>query len=668
MATQKKRRITAEVLYQFQIVFDCQISPDGRYVAFGVQRVDKKTEKKYANLWLAPTGGAPRQFTYGDQVDWQPRWSPDSRQLAFISNRGDEKQPQIYLIPIDGGEARPLTDLKGEFGDIIWAPDGRRLACSFRKKDQEVLDREADEGKKKLGVVERHITRLFYKADGYGFLPKERWHLWLIDAQNGKARQLTGGERYDEHSPAWSPDGQRLVFLSNRAEDPDLAWDQSDLFLIPAAGGEMQKIETPPGPKEFPRFSPDGRWIAYTHSGGHADLWRNTHLHVVPADGQGQARNLTGAFDIHLGQDTLGDINSLATMAPVWSPDSQKLYFQTPHWGDTLLKAVSLEGGEPETIIGERGVVGDFSLDRSGAKLAELHGSMASTAQIWLRDLATGRVRQLTHFNEKSLQALDMGEVEEVRFKGGAGNELQGWIIKPPGFQPEQKYPSILEIHGGPMLQYGYCLMHEFFYLAAQGYVVYFCNPRGGRGYGQDHTRAIANNWGGPDYADVMAWADLVQQKPYIDPERMGVTGGSYGGFMTNWIIGHTDRFKAAVTQRCVSNMISMTGSSDLIHIFDSLFGAPSTPWQDTENYWRQSPLSYIGNAKTPTLVIHSEHDMRTDVEQGEQVFAALKRRGVETEFVRFPEESHGLTRGGRTDRRIASLNHILRWFENHLK
>jgi dipeptidyl aminopeptidase/acylaminoacyl peptidase len=210
--------------------------------------------------------------------------------------------------------------------------------------------------------------------------------------------------------------------------------------------------------------------------------------------------------------------------------------------------------------------------------------------------------------------------------------------------------------------------MHEFYYLAANGYVVYFCNPRGGRGYGQEHTRAPADNWGGPDYADVMAWADLVAQQPYIDPERRGVTGGSYGGFMTNWIIGHTHRFKAAVTQRSVSNMISMPGSSDLVHVFDALFGSDSSPWHATENYWRQSPMKYIGNAKTPTLVIHSERDLRCDIEQGEQVFTALKRLGVDTEFVRFPDESHGLSRGGRTDRRIARLNHILRWFDRYLK
>jgi dipeptidyl aminopeptidase/acylaminoacyl peptidase len=218
------------------------------------------------------------------------------------------------------------------------------------------------------------------------------------------------------------------------------------------------------------------------------------------------------------------------------------------------------------------------------------------------------------------------------------------------------------------MAQYGHFLMHEFYYLAAQGYVVYFCNPRGGSGYGEAHTKAIYNDWGNADYADLMAWVDLVQQKTYIDPKRMGVTGGSYGGFMTNWIIGHTDRFKAAVTQRSVTNFISMAGSSDLGHVWDALFGTEAQLWEDVDNYWRQSPLKYVGNVKTPTLVIHSEQDLRCDIEQGEQLFVALKKLGVETEMVRFPGEPHGLSRQGRTDRRIIRLNHILRWFDRYLK
>jgi dipeptidyl aminopeptidase/acylaminoacyl peptidase len=266
------------------------------------------------------------------------------------------------------------------------------------------------------------------------------------------------------------------------------------------------------------------------------------------------------------------------------------------------------------------------------------------------------------------LAAVDLGRIEEVWYTGRDGNDLQGWILTPPDFDPNKTYPAILEIHGGPLAQYGFAFMFEFFYLTAHDYVVFFTNPRGGQGYGAAHAQAIYDDWGNADYADAMAWTDYVEKLPYIDETRLGVTGGSYGGFMTNWIIGHTDRFKAAVTQRSVSNFISMLGSSDLHDRWRNLFGAQGYPWDDFDNYWRQSPLKYFGNVKTPTLVIHSEQDLRCNIEQGEQVFVALKVLGVETELVRFPEESHGLSRGGRTDRRIARLNHILRWFDKYLK
>jgi len=292
---------------------------------------------------------------------------------------------------------------------------------------------------------------------------------------------------------------------------------------------------------------------------------------------------------------------------------------------------------------------------------------MTTLGQVWVRDMASGQARKLTRVSENLLRARDLGQVEEVWFKGAAGNDLQGWIIKPPGFDPARRYPSVLEIHGGPYVQYGNFFMHEFYFLAAHGYVVYFCNPRGSQGYGEAHSKALYNDWGGPAYDDLMSWNDLMQQQPYIDPQRMGVTGGSYGGYMTAWIIGHTDRFQAAVAQRCVSNLLSMYGSSDFNWSFQAEFGNVP-PWQDLENYWRLSPIKYIGNAVTPTLVIHSENDMRCPIEQGEQVFVALKKLGVDTEMVRFPGEPHGLSRAGRTDRRVERLDHILRWFDRYLK
>jgi dipeptidyl aminopeptidase/acylaminoacyl peptidase len=668
MPPRKKRSITAQDLYQIELVSEPRISPDGKTVVYAIQRVDQKTEKKYANLWIAPAeGGKPRQFTYGDQNDRHPRWSPDGVQIAFLSNRQDpEKPPQIYLIPFNGGEARPLSQIKGTIHDFSWSPDGKQLLCTVQKTDAEVLDQEADEQKKKLGTVSRHYERVFYKLDGVGYLPHERTHLWLVDARTGKAKQITDHPVFDEYHPAWSPDSQWITFTSNHSDSPDLNPDAVDLYVIPAGGGDFRKIPTPIGDKYQPAFSPDGRWIAYYGTEGVGHWYRNAGLWIVPADGSQPPRNLTQKYDVHVSSWTINDQYSPEMMPPAWSNDSQTIYFPIVRHGSSYLMSIKLDGENLQTILDDVGVIGCTSFDRSGTRLAYFFGTMLDPGQVYARDLNNGKSRRLTDHNHALFNSLDLGEVEEAWIKGPAGNDLQGWIIKPPGFDASHKYASILEIHGGPLTQYGNFFMHEFFFLAAAGYVVHFCNPRGGRGYGEAHAGAIYGGWGGADYDDLMAWTDAVAKKTYIDPRRMGVTGGSYGGYMTVWIIGHTQRFKAAVAQRCVSNFISMWGSSDMNWSFQQEMG-DKPPFENLPIYWDHSPIKYIGNARTPTLVIHSENDLRCPIEQGEQVFVALQKLGVDSEMVRFPGEFHGLSRGGRTDRRITRLNHIKRWFDRYL-
>jgi len=671
MSAELKRRITADDLYHLQIVSDPQISPDGRHVVFCVQTVERSSEKKYSHLWLIPTDGAapPRQFTFGKHRDTYPRWSPDGRSIAFLSNRADEKQAQIYRIDLAGGEAQPITRLAGSIAGFAWSPDGAQFVCQFRQKDQTAVEREKDEQKKKLGLVDRRITRLDFRADGAGYLPEERWHVWTINAVTGAATQLTSGDTFQETNPSWSPDGRHILFTSVRVEPPDINWELSELYLIPAQGGEMQPVPGHNGRKFEGTFSPDGQQIAYLGRERYGTWYQLDCLYVTAVDGS-QTVNLSTPYDLHCGLATLTDTGSGSPATPpTWTADGQGVYGVVSQTGSQALLRFPADGQPPLPVIDGPGLVGAFSLAAAHGRMAYLWGALDKPGQIWLRDMDNGENRLLVDLNADLLAEIDLGHTEEVWFTGQDGYKLQGWITYPPDFDPARQYPAILEIHGGPMGQYGRAFMHEFYFLAAQDYVVFWSNPRGGQGYGEDHLAAIANAWGTVDYDDVTAWADYMTAQPYVNPARTGVTGGSYGGYMTTLIIGRTDRFRAAVAQRVVSNLISFYGGSDLNGTrTENLIGAAQPPWEAFAQYWKQSPMRFIGHARTPTLVIHSEQDKRCPPEQGEQVFVALKRLGVETELIMFPEEGHDLSRNGRTDRRIARLNHILRWFDKYLK
>lgn len=666
MTTVEKRRMTAEDLYQFQLILDPQIAPDGRHVVYCLQWVQRDEEKKHSNLWVVPTdGGEPRQFTYGEHSDSAPRWSPDGKTIAFLSNREEEKQSQIYILPFHGGEARQLTELKGQIGAVSWSPQGDKLLLQFRKKDADAVEREKDEAKKKLGIVDRRITRADFRMDGTGYLPEERWHVWTVDIASAEVTQLTDGQ-YDEQSPRWSPDGKQIAFISNRSESPDLTPELDDIYIMPAGGGEPRRLPTIEGGKMGGRFSPDGEFISFVGREGTGNWWRNNELWVVSVHGASLARSLSARHAIHVSNSTIGDVVDRPLTAPIWSPTGDCIYFQVSHHGMTTLKWIDLQGNLHGALDGD-GVYSNISLSSDGQTLAYIWSNFGDPGQIWCSDANGNRRQQLTRVNREWLDEIELGEVQTVWIKGPDGNDLHGWIITPPGFDPSIQYPSILEIHGGPWLQYGEIFMHEFYVLAAQDYVVHCCNPRGGHGYGEEHGRAIEQRWGDRDYADMIAWTDYVASQPFVDEERMGVTGGSYGGYLTLWIIGHTQRFAAAVAQRVVSNLLSFWGSSDVGLQFEGPWAGGCPPWESLDAYWQQSPMKYIANATTPTLLMHSEQDMRCHPEQGIQAFLALKRQGVNTELILFPEESHGLSRGGRTDRRVARLQHMLRWFEKYL-
>lgn len=670
MTPEEKRKITAEDLYEIKVINACQISPDGQDIVYAVQSVEKDSEKKFTHLWRVPTTmGDPVQLTFGKHINANPKWSPDGKWIAFLSNRVDKKQSQLFLLPVDGGEGRPLTDVKGDIGEFNWSPDSKKIVFQFRQMDPEDVEMLKDDDKKELGRVARRVTnRVFFKLDAYGYLPKARYHLWTVDIDTKETLQLTDSEIFDESGPVWSPDGKKVAFFSNRTESPDLNPGMTDLFLYDLEKEDFEKLETWAGPKGKASFSPDGTLIAFLGHEGTKAGYKNDELWILDLSDEGSIKSLTAEFDFEVGGGVINDTGSVISMAPAWSADGKSIVFQVGRHGRTSLHRIGVNGEGLETLLKFDGVVSAFSLDNSSSKIAYIHGTMTDPCQVAVLTKEQSEPKVLTTLNHALLETIDLGSFEEVWFKGADDNDLQGWIIKPPNFDPEKQYASIMEIHGGPLAQYGFYFMHEFFYLAAQGYIIYFCNPRGGTGYGESHAKAIYHgNWGTVDYDDLMVWADYMQKQPYNDPDNMGVTGGSYGGYMTVWIIGHTHRFKAAVTQRCVSNLISMWGSSDFNWSFQEIFD-DKAPYENLDVLWQCSPIKHIGTAKTPTLVIHSMQDLRCAIEQSEQVYVALKNLDVDTEFLMFPDSPHGVSRSGRTDRRVVRLEGIVDWFKRYLE
>jgi dipeptidyl aminopeptidase/acylaminoacyl peptidase len=676
--------IVADDLYRFRLIQSFDLSPDGRKVVYSQQRIDRKTEKKHADLFISRPSPdewtEPRQLTHGDHRDSAPRFSPDSRSVLFVSNRDDEKQGQVYILPLaDGGEARKVTDLKGSIQDAQWMPDGTSLLLSFRRKDAEVVEREADPDRKELGTVCRRITRRIFKFNGPGLLPDERTHIVRVDAATGEATWLTDGPDYDESDPTPSPCGRWVAFVSNRADDPDMDIFDDAIWVIAADGSssEPRRIPAPKGPKGQPAFSPDGKRLAWFGPLGLPPAGRNRRLWVAPADGSAEARCVTADIDVTLGSGVAGDhLGAIGSGPPIWGPDGRHVLVPVAKRGTSALMWVDVDAAEPELqpFIDDGATVGLAVTDAAATTLVAMRADAANPGELWLQR-GGEPARPITRAHAETLADRDLGAVEAVDVPRPDDHDrfgpIHGWIMTPPGFDPAQRYPAILQIHGGPHTQYGVNFMHEFQQLAGAGYVIGFCNPRGSSGYGEAHTQAVIGDWGGPDFRDVIAFADHLADLPYVDADRLGVTGGSYGGYMTSMIIGRDHRFKAAVVQRAVTNAISKYGSTD-IHFWTEIeLGDGEPPWMSEDrllSYWRQSPMAYVKDARTPTLIIHSEQDWRCHIEQSEQLLFALKRLGVPTELIRFPGENHELSRSGRTDRRIARLTHMQRWFDTWLK
>ncbi len=654
--------ITANDLYKINQIYSCELSPNGKEILYSLTKINKRNEQKYSNLWITSSDKKSQyQITSGNYFDTHPRWSPDGQKIAFISNREKPNQQQIYVFTNKTNKIKKVTNLNGELKSFEWSPNGKKIVAQYRKNEPPT--NKSKNINKNLGTVYRHITRVTFKEDGYGFLPKERWHIIIIDLAKNKINQVTSGDIFDEIQPHWVPNGNEILFLSNRNKDPDFNPDATDIFVISEDGDNIRKINTHLGKKEAINISPNGKWIAFVGRSHKADWGQNDRLWIVPYTGSKSAINLTRNEDISILSHTTSDVSNKEIQTPIWSQNSENIYFQVAHHGNSILKSISITTSKITNIVNFKGVVGDYSVDSQSNKIAYILSNNENTGQINVLDICKSKTTQLFQSN-KWINKTKLGKIEEIWVNDSEQSPLQGWILKPPDFKTNKKYPSILFIHGGPLTQYGNIFMHQFRFFSSNGYIVSYCNPRGGRGYGEQNTKSIWNKNGTEDYNDVIRWKTFLQSLKYINTNKMGVTGASYGGFMVNWIISHTNDFASAISEVSIFNRTSSYGTSDWNWIREEAFGN-RPPWENIENYLKQSPLSSISNASTPTMVIHNENDMRCPIEQGEQLFVALKRLGVDTEMIRFPDEFHALD---RTDRKVIRLNQMLRWFDKYLK
>lgn len=644
------RGVTAEDYYAFESLADPRFSPDGATIAYVVTTIDEKENRRRSAIWAVPVdqSQAPRPLTSASVSSNAPRWSPDGSTLAFLTARpvpgettSGQPKTQIWLLPLRGGEPARLTNLPNGVSSFQWSPNGARLVVVSRSGP--------GDGAKSPSDV-RHYTHANYKFNDSGWFDDTRAHLWVVDAKNGRATQLTSGDEWNDSDPQWSPDGRRIAFVSDRTGNAFDEGQNTDVWVIDADGGPLTKISDHEEGDNSPRWSPDGQTIAFTSSvpdTAHPKIW------LAASAGGGASRLAADGLD-------------LIPSALRWAEKGRALYFETGVRGTSQLYRVDLAARRASPVTSGDRTVRFVDISETTSRLAYAVNDPTRLDDLYVADLNGRNERRLTTLNAALWKQLSLVPVERVPYKGADGWDVEGFFMKPAGWQQGRSYPMVLSIHGGPAGQYGFDWYHELQVYASRGWAVFFTNPRGSTGYGERFERGIALNWGGNDYVDVMNGVDAILAKyPWIDRERLGVTGGSYGGFLTNWIVGHTNRFKAAVTLRSISNFVSDDGTRDGAYGHKDDFGGDI--FQNTDFYWERSPLKYAANVRTPTLVLHSDNDFRVPIEQGEQWFRALRHFGVTSEVVFFPRENHNLTRTGEPKHLVESLSWQVYWFDRFL-
>jgi dipeptidyl aminopeptidase/acylaminoacyl peptidase len=674
-ATADKRPIAETDLYSFKWIADPRISPDGAEILYTQVTVTAKHDNYQTAIWMVPaTGGAARQITAGPR-DSSPRWSPDGKRLAFVragEKDGKPEPAQIYLMDMGGGEARPLTDLPKGAGAPVWSPSGKSIAFISTTEAKDFDKKKVEEEKSDVKV----ITKAVYRSNGLGYIDTERvGHIWTVDVpatltETVKAKQITT-DKYEESAPIWSKDETKIYFSSDRVAEPYYEPPQTDIYAVDAKGGELQKLLHVDGGAAGLSMSPDGKRLAFVSAakGKVVRSYDQPDLFVVDLAAGAVPKNLTADYDFDIGGGIGGDQSAPrggGPSLPYWSKDGKYIYVTAAEKGRANLKRIDSHLGKPEDVTTGDHDIFAYSSTPDNSRTAVLISDMTHIGDVWVMDHDQAP-KQLTKVNETLFSQLDLPEVEEINYKSFDGKTIQGFIEKPPHFDATKKYPLILNIHGGPHSTYGYTFFHEMHWMAAKGYVVFYPNPRGSTSFGQDFGNIIQYHYPGDDFKDLMAGVDAVIAKGYVDPDKLGVTGGSGGGLLTDWVVTQTNRFKAAVAQRDIADWRDFWYTADFSLFTPTWF--KGAPWREEADFKARSPITYIENVQTPLMLVLGEADYRTPpASGGEQMFRALKYLKKPVVMVRFPGESHELSRSGVPKHRIERLEHIVGWFDKYLQ
>ena len=654
LAAAPQQPLQPEDVFEFEMAADPRISPDGSQVVYARTSMDIMTDRASSVLWIVDADGSGHRPLAEAS---SPRWSPDGSRLLYVSADEDERA-QLFVRWMDTGQTATLSNLERSPRGLSWSPDGNWIAFSMFVPDESTpfASLPAKPEGAAWGPSAVTYERMIYRMDGQGFLEPGNQHVFVIPAEGGTPRQLTSGPYNHGGTPEWTPDSGSLLISANRRDDWEYRASDSEIYEVDVATGDVRQITDRRGPDNGPRVSPDGSMIAYT---GYEDRFLGnqvTKLWITDRDG-GSPRLIAGALD-----RDIGNVQWLSNGV---------LLFQYDTEGNTRIASVSLDG-EVTDIVSD---VGGLSLGRpypggtftsnGGGMIAYTLGPVEHPADVAVVSTGGGDPRRLTNLNDDLFSQRELGQVEELWWESSHdGLPIQGWVVKPPGFDPDREYPLILEIHGGPFANYGDRFSAEVQLYAAAGYVVLYTNPRGSTSYGEDFANEIHHAYPGNDFHDLMSGVDAVIDHGYVDENQLFVTGGSGGGVLTAWIVGHTDRFAAAASQKPVINWYSWVLTADMGGTGGLNYWFPAKPWEALDHYMSRSPIHYAGNVTTPTMLITGEVDWRTPMSESEQFYQALQIERVPTALVRIPDASHGIA--VRPSHLISKVQHILAWFERY--